>query len=81
MGLKPPFSLALVSSESIRKTAPFRAVSLSKPHEKDILGVSLVGLNPHSPQTFGSDSEPLRGSLQPGRRAKRDLLRKGGAAE
>ncbi len=79
MGLKPPFSLALVS-ESIRKTAQFRAVSLSKPHEKDILGVSLVGLNPHSPQTFGSDSEPLQGSLQPSRRAERDLLRKGGAA-
>ena len=32
------------------------------------------------PQKVGSDSEPLRGRLQPSRRAERDFLRKGGAA-
>ena len=40
---------------------------VSKPHEKDFFGISAVGVELSYSQKVGSDSEPLRGRLQPSR--------------
>ena len=53
-----------------------RISPLSSGYKKDILAILAGNLNPRIPQKVGSESEPLRGRLQPSRQNERDLLRR-----
>ncbi len=57
-----------INIRNVRKTAAFSTVLYSlKENKKDIFSISAVGAELSYSQKVGSDSEPLRGRLQPSR--------------
>ena len=61
---RPPHEGVLKQKKSGHLKCP---LFLSKPHEKDIFGILIVGFEPSNSQKVGSGSEPPGGRLQPGR--------------